>query len=553
MRLSSRIVSVTSEDPARTQDGESGARSVASTMVPQASVDNAAKGPAAAQVGGAPLSGAAQLGLSSRQIWIILGSLMMGTVLSAVDTTILATALPTIVGDLGGFESLAWVGTAYILTSTIATPILGKLGDLFGRRRIVLSAIWILLAGSLLGAVAQSTTVLIVARAIQGIGGGGIQALTFAIIGDLVSPRERGRYMGAYTSIFVLSGIAGPILGGFMIERFAWQWIFLINIPIGLLAIAAIMATLKIPQKRREARIDFVGAGLLALTLAALVLGLESGKRGWLRVPVGLWLVGALCALMVFLRQEKRAAEPIIPLRLFKNRIFATTAAMGFCAGGLSYGTQTFLPLFFQSAQFRSATVAGLLLVPIMMGVMLGSGFLGREIARTGRYKRYPVITLSLALIGSLALSQISRSASYLWLVVPMFLTGLGVGTTFTTTSIASQNAIDHRDIGVGTATLTSLRSLGGSICLALFGTLHATTVVTELRSRVPIESIPTDTPITSLIKRPEQIRGLPVGIRTGIADALTVATGRVYLFSALVALLGLILALKLEERPLRS
>jgi EmrB/QacA subfamily drug resistance transporter len=492
------------------------------------------------------------VGLSSRQIWIILGSLMLGTVLSAIDTTILATALPTIVGDLGGFESLAWVGTAYILTSTIATPILGKLGDLFGRRRIVLSAIWILLAGSLLGAVAHSTTVLIAARAIQGIGGGGIQALTFAIIGDLVSPRERGRYMGAYTSIFVLSGIAGPLLGGFMIERFAWQWIFLINIPIGLMAMAAIMVTLKLPQQRRQAKIDVAGAGLLALTLTGVIMALERGKKGWLRAPVGLWLFGSICALMVFLWQERRAPEPIIPLRLFKNRIFATTAFMGFCAGGLSYGTQTFLPLFFQSAQFRSATIAGLLLVPIMMGVMLGSGFLGREIARTGRYKRYPVITLSLALLGSLALSRISLKGSYWWLVVPMFLSGVGVGTTFTTTSIASQNAIDHGDIGVGTATLTSLRSLGGSICLALFGTLHATSVVSELRRRVPIASIPTDTPITSLVKRPEEIRRLPVGMRTAIADSLTVATGRVYLFAAVVALLGLVAAATLEERPLR-
>lgn len=478
---------------------------------------------------------------------------MLGTVLSAIDNTILATALPTIVGELGGFESLAWVSTAYILTSTVATPILGKLGDLYGRRRIVLVAIWILLAGSLLGALAHSMTMLIIARAVQGMGGGGIQALTFAVIGDLVSPRERGRYMGAYTSIFVVSGVAGPLVGGYMIQRFDWQWIFLINIPVGLIAIAAIAATLKLPLQRREAAIDYQGAALLALTLGTLVFGLESGKRGWLRLPVGLWFFGSICSLMVFLLQERRASEPIIPLHLFSNRVFATAAAMGFCAGGLTYGTQTFLPLFFQSAQFRSATQAGLMLVPIMAGVMLGSGFLGREIARTGRYKRYPVITLSLAVIGSLALSQISRTASYLWLVVPMFFIGLGVGTTFTTTSIASQNAIDHREIGVGTATLISLRSLGGSICLALFGTLHATTVVSELRRRVPVASIPKTTPITSLIKRPEKIRALPVGLRTGIADALTVATGRVYFFSAGVALLGLILALAIEERPLRS
>jgi EmrB/QacA subfamily drug resistance transporter len=500
-----------------------------------------------------PQTGAARLGLSSRQVWIILGSLMLGTVLSAIDNTILATALPTIVGDLGGFESLAWVSTSYILTSTVATPILGKLGDLFGRRRIVLVAIWVLLAGSLLGAVAHSMTLLIIARAVQGMGGGGIQALTFAVIGDLVSPRERGRYMGAYTSIFVVSGVAGPLVGGFMIQHFAWQWIFLINIPIGLVAIAAIMATLKLPIKRRDAAIDFAGAGLLTLTLGTLVLGLESGKRGWLRLPVGLWFAGAICALMVFLWQERRATEPIIPLHLFKNRIFATAAGMGFCAGAMSYGTQAFLPLFFQSAQFRSATVAGLLLLPIMLGVMLGSGYLGREIARTGRYKRYPVITLSLALLGSLALSRISLTASYLWLVFPMFLTGLGVGTTFTTTSIASQNAIDHREIGVGTATLTSLRSLGGSVCLALFGTVHATTVVAELRRRLPLSSLPKDTPVSSLIKRPEKIRALPAGIRTGIANALTVATGRVYLCSALVALVGLGLALSIEERPLRS
>ncbi len=249
---------------------------------------------------------------------------MLGTALSALDTTIVSTALPTITGKLGGFEGYAWVGTSYILVSTIATPILGKLGDLFGRRKMILIVISIFTIGSLLCGLATNMTQLILARGVQGLGGGGIQALTFAILGELVSPRERGRYMGLYTGIYAASAVVGPLVGGWMIERFAWQWIFLINVPVAAIAIAAIMKTLHLPFVKRKAKIDLVGALLLSISLGALVIALEEGRGGWGRPLVAGLFVLAVIAFALFLLNESRVPEPIVPLQLFRNRVFAT-------------------------------------------------------------------------------------------------------------------------------------------------------------------------------------------------------------------------------------
>jgi EmrB/QacA subfamily drug resistance transporter len=290
--------------------------------------------------------------LTPRQIWIVLGSLMLGTALSALDTTIVSTALPTITGKLGGFESYAWVGTSYILVSTIATPILGKLGDLFGRRKMILIVIGIFTLGSLLCGISTNMTQLILARGVQGLGGGGIQALTFAILGELVSPRERGRYMGLYTGIYAASAVVGPLVGGWMIERFAWQWIFLINLPVAAIAIVAIVKTLHLPFVKRPAKLDLMGALLLSISLGALVISLEEGRDGWSRPLVVGLLAVALVTFGLFLRNEGRVPEPIVPLQLFRNRVFATGCAMGFVAGAMSFGVQNFLPLQFQDANF---------------------------------------------------------------------------------------------------------------------------------------------------------------------------------------------------------
>ena len=501
-----------------------------------------------------PAGAAARPGeMSQRQLWIILIALMLGTALAAIDGTIVSTALPTIAGKLHGFSSYAWVGTAYILTSTIATPILGKLGDLYGRRRIILSAIVVFLAGSLLCGLAHNMTELIVARGVQGLGGGGIQALTFAILGDLVSPRERGRYMGLYTGIFAAAAVVGPLVGGWMIDNFAWQWIFLFNVPIAAVAFSAIYSVLRVPFTRRHARVDFLGAALLSATLSALILGLDRGKHGWFRTPVmGLFVVAAL-AMVGFLVRETRAPEPLIPLRLFKNRVVATACAMGFLVGTLAYGAQQFLPLQFQDADFVSPTRAGLYLSPIMVGVMFGSAYFGRLISKTGRYKIFPIIGLGLSLAGVAALSRITANTLFLVFVIPMVAIGVGSGTTFTTSSIASQNAIDPADIGVATATLTALRTLGGSLGLALYGTVFNAAVGASLAQEIPAGSLPPGVAVTTLLREPAKIKALAPIVRDGVVRSITAGTARVFLVAVPIGIVAVALAVMLPELPLRT
>ena len=496
-------------------------------------------------------STSAEPAFTPRQLWIILGSLMIGTVLAALDTTIVSTALPTIAGKLGGFSSYAWVGTSYILTSTIATPILGKLGDLYGRRPVVLGAITVFVGASLLCGLARNMPELIAARGLQGLGGGGIQALTFAILGDLVSPRERGRYMGLYTGIFAGAAVVGPLLGGWMISNFSWPWIFLINLPIGIVALVAISATLKIPVRRRNASVDVRGAALLSIALGTLVLGLDRGKHGWVRTPVVIFVVASLVAFVLFFIEERRAKEPIIPLRLFSNRVFATASAMGFLAGTLSFGAQQFLPLQFQDANLLSPTKAGLWLSPIMGGIMIGSALGGRLIAATGRYRVFPIIGSVCAILGVASISRLETSTPFLWLALAMLGIGIGNGTTFTTTSIASQNAIAVSDIGVGTATLVSLRSLGGSLGLAMYGTLFTARVTASLRNE-PGAAGKIKT-VSSLVREPAKIRALDPELRTAVARAVTSGTNRVFLVALPLAITGLILGVLLPEYPLRT
>jgi EmrB/QacA subfamily drug resistance transporter len=490
--------------------------------------------------------------LTPRQIWIVLGSLMLGTALSALDTTIVSTALPTITGKLGGFESYAWVGTSYILVSTIATPILGKLGDLFGRRKMILIVIGIFTLGSLLCGISTNMTQLILARGVQGLGGGGIQALTFAILGELVSPRERGRYMGLYTGIYAASAVVGPLVGGWMIERFAWQWIFLINLPVAAIAIAAIVKTLHLPFVKRPAKLDLMGALLLSISLGALVISLEEGRDGWSRPLVIGLLAVALVTFGLFLRNEGRVPEPIVPLQLFRNRVFATGCAMGFVAGAMSFGVQNFLPLQFQDANFVKPTMAGLYLAPLMAGVMLGSTGGGFLTAKTGRYKFVPVIGLGLGVVGTAIISQISSSWGFLALMLPMLAIGMGNGGTFTTTSIATQNAIDPKVLGVGTATLVSFRSLGGSLALAAYGSIFTSTVSSNLKRNLPGGALPKGTKVSSLVRAPEEIKALPLDVRDVVVQAITTGTGRVFLFAVPLVFVGWLLALSMPELPLR-
>lgn len=490
--------------------------------------------------------------LSQRQLWIILGSLMLGTVLSALDGTIVTTALPTIVGKLGGLSLYAWVGTSYILTSTIATPILGKLGDLYGRRRIMLSTIVVFMVGSLLCGLAHDMPQLIAARGVQGLGGGGIQALTFAILGDLVSPRERGRYMGMYTGIYAGSAVLGPLVGGWMIESFAWQWIFLFNVPIAIFAMVAIRATLHVEFPRKQAKVDVVGAVLLSASLGCLIVSFEEARKGWSRPETLVLIAIAAVVFVAFVVQEQRTPEPIVPLRLFRNRIFTIASIMGFAVGTMSWGAQPFLSLQFQDANGLAPTRAGLYLSPVAFGVLFGSTYGGQLIARTGRYVFVPRVTLTLMLIGTIVISRISGSMPYAVLIVPMFFIGIGTGSTYTTTSIATQNAIDPADIGIGTAALTGLRSLGGSLALAAYGTLFNTVLGDQLPRRVPEGALPKGD-VSRLLRSPAEIKALPDAVRKGVVDSVSAGTARVFTIAVPIVAVALLLAVILPELPLRT
>ena len=488
-------------------------------------------------------------GFTNKRLWIVLGALALAVMLANMETSIIATALPTITGQFNAFESFAWVGTAYIVTSAISTPLLGKLSDLYGRRLIFQTTMGIFLVGSILCGASQSMGQLIAARAFQGMGGGGIQALAFAILGDVLPPRERGRYMGYFTLAFVGSAVLGPLIGGLIIDHASWPWIFYINIPFIIVVAGVCHFALKLPFKRRTAKLDFMGAGLLSLTIASLMIGLEEGRHGWTQQHVLILLAIAVLGLIAFIKVEQRAEEPMIPLRLFSNDVVRTCTFLGMAAGFVIFGAGGFLSLYFQDSLLVSPTESGLRTLPQMLGVTLATFGIGRMIAKTGKYKMFPIIGSVLAFIGLIGIAQVSGSTSYLFLVFPMILLGFGTAAVFTTTSIASQNAVDFSDLGVTTATVMFFRSLGGSFGLAIFGTMLNSTIRSEIPKRVP--SLVADN-ASSIIRSPEQISKLPLASKQAVVDSLAMGVSRIYWVCGGVMIIAFLLALVLREQPLR-
>ena len=488
-------------------------------------------------------------GFSTRQLWLVLGSLMLAVFLASMEISIISTALPTIVGEFESFENFAWVGTAYIVTAAIGTPLFGKLSDLYGRGRVFKATLGLFVFGSLLCGLAQSMGQLILFRGIQGLGGGAIQALAFAILGDVLPPRERGKYIGYFTLAFVGAALIGPLLGGFIIENFSWPWIFFINVPLGLFAGGVAHFALKLPFARRKAKLDWTGAAMLSIAIGALMIGLEEGQDGWTQPHVvGLFAV-ALVAVAVFIVAEQRAEEPIIPLRLFANRAVLTSTLLGMCAGTIAFGAGQFLPLYFQDSLFVSPTESGLRMLPQMIGVTMGTFGVGRLIAKTGKCKPWPVIGTSVAVVGLLVVSGISADTSYATLVVPMIAMGFGMASVFTTTSIVAQNAVEFRDLGVVTSTIMFFRTLGGSIGLAVFGTILNSTIRSEIPARLGVDADRAG----DLIRSPDEIQMLPFDQRTAVVESVAIGVGRVYLVCAGVMAFGFIVSLLLPERPLRD
>jgi EmrB/QacA subfamily drug resistance transporter len=483
------------------------------------------------------------------RIKLIFGALMLVLLLASLDQTIVSTALPTIVGDLGGVSKLSWVVTAYLLASTVSGPLYGKLGDLYGRKLVLQTAIVIFLAGSVLCGVAQNMTELIGFRALQGLGGGGLMVVTLAVVGDIIPPRERGRYQGYFGAVFGVSTVVGPLLGGFFVDNLSWRWIFFVNLPIGLIALGVIATAFHARSDQVKHKIDYLGAATLAGGLASIVLYTSLGGTTYA------WgdplMVALLCAgivlVVAFIFAERRAAEPILPLVLFRNRIFAVTSAVGFTVGFALFGAVTYLPLYLQNVRGHSPTISGLLMTPLMAGVLITSIISGQLISRYGRYKPFPIAGTALMSVGMLLLAQLDVDTPALLSSAYMLVLGLGLGMVMQVLVLAAQNAVSYEYLGVATSGSTLFRSIGGAIGVSIFGAIFANRLDSHLADGLPAgATIPKGT-------NPEAVKHLPAAVKQVYLSAVTESLHPIFYAGAAISLVAFALTFLLREIPLRA
>ena len=491
---------------------------------------------------------------------VIFAGLMLTLLLAALDQTIVATALPTIVGDLGGLSHLSWVTSSFLLAQTVVTPIYGKLGDLYGRKQILTAAILLFLAGSALCGQAHSMTELIAFRAVQGLGAGGLIVLIQAVIGDIVPPRERGRYQGVFGAVFGIASVAGPLLGGVIVQSISWRWIFYVNLPVGLIALAVLSVTLPASGRVSHPSIDYVGAALLGGALSAIVLVTSLGGTSWAWGSAQVIGTGAAAVVLLglFLWFERRAREPIIPLALLRDRVFAVAGPLSLIVGFALFGAVTFLPLYFQTVNAASPTGAGLRLVPLMLGVLTMSILSGQLITRRGRYKVFPIIGTALMTTALALLAGLNLGTSSVVTDLYLLLLGLGLGSTMQVLVLAVQNSVDFSILGAATSGVTLARGMGGSIGTAIFGTIFST----QLRSHLSAALTTLRAGLTPALAHQiaaggrltgSQVVRLPAPVRDAYQHAYVHSLSPVFVMAAGVAALGFLLSWLVPERPLRE
>lgn len=484
-------------------------------------------------------------GTKETNIILVLGAVMSVILLASLGQTIVTTALPIIVGDLGGLEHISWAITAYLLAATIAAPLCGKLGDMFGRKIILQAGILIFLAGSGLAALSWDMTTLVLARVVQGFGGGGLIVTAMASVGDFVAPRQRGKMQSFVGATFGLSTVIGPLLGGVIVEHFAWRWLFLVNLPVGIMALLVIAMAFPERPERIKRKIDYAGAALLATMLSSLVLYTSVGGTilPWLS-PAGLALVAiSLISLACFVIVEQRAQEPILPLFLFRNNAFIVSNGVGFAVGVVMFGSITFIPFFLQIVKGLAPTQAGLGLVPMMMGLIVSSAVTGIIMSRTGRYRILPIISTAILCLGTILMSTIGPETDVLIISSYMVLVGLGIGPVMSVGVTAIQNAVPHHVLGVGTASANMFRQIGGSVGVAVLGAVFA--------NRLGVELAVNGSSVGQGSVTVESIAALSEPAREAAINAYAMALHPVFWCAAVVAAMAFALSWCLKEVPL--